>query len=162
MKYRRTIPIVLSLIGFVSLHGCSKTTAKKRAPGANQPTMGADQSQPSAKIEAPTHDCKATPACLEAGYCTQESGSCVVKRNEDCESASVCKRDGKCTATKGQCVVGKEADCQQSKRCKHKGECSFKEGACAAGSHSDCKQSKRCKHKGECQLQDGECVTGKK
>ncbi len=131
--FRNTLLFVLLLVVAMGLTGCGKTTSKKHAPDKNQTSPRTDQSLPMAKIEVPTHDCKATPACLEAGYCTQESGSCVVKRNEDCESASVCKRDGKCTATKGQCVVGKEADCKQSKRCKHKGECKFANGVCVTG-----------------------------
>lgn len=153
----------LALCASLGLAGCSKTTAQKRNPGAAGPAAtDSHPMRPMGKIVVPQHDCKATPACLEAGYCTHEQGSCVVKRDADCESASVCKRDGKCTATKGACVVGDTADCKQSKRCTHQGECTFKEGSCTATSPSDCKQSKDCKHKGECDLQNGECVTGKK
>jgi hypothetical protein len=154
------------LVTTAGLSGCDKTTAKKRTPGASGPNATDDQqsrqTSPSAKIVVPQHDCKSAPACLEAGYCTQEKGSCVVKRNEDCEAASVCKRDGKCAADKGQCVVGDSKHCKQSARCKHKGECTLKEGSCTAASHDDCKQSKRCEHKGECNFQNGECVAGKK
>jgi len=122
------------LVSALSLVGCGKTTAKKHTGGATDTAaMGSNQSRHRGKIVVPQHDCKTTPACLEAGYCTQHQGSCVVKRNEDCESASVCKRDGKCTATQGQCVVGDSADCKQSSRCKHKGECVFKNGVCVAG-----------------------------
>lgn len=129
----KAIPLTI-LLTAVSLLGCSKTTAKKRTGGATGPAaMGSNQSRPSARIVVPHHDCKSTPACLEAGYCTHEQGTCVIKRDEDCESASVCKRDGKCTATKGQCVVGDSADCKRSSRCKHKGECVFKNGECVAG-----------------------------
>jgi hypothetical protein len=130
---RKTVPL-LTLLTAMGLLGCSKTTAKKRTQGSTGPAaMGLDQNQPSAKIEVSPHDCKSTPACLEAGHCTQEKGSCVVKRDEDCESAAVCKRDGKCTAAKGQCVVGDTDDCKQSKRCKHKGECVFHNGECVTG-----------------------------
>lgn len=167
MKSALPLTLAFSLMSAAALSGCSKSTAKKpaqrgTAPAPGAATTAADQSQPDMIDPSQLkHDCKTARACLEAGYCTHEKGSCVVKKNEDCEFASVCKRDGKCTATKGQCVVGKTSDCKQSHRCKHKGECAFKSGSCAAASPTDCEQSKRCKHKGECKFQDGECVTGK-
>ncbi len=122
------LPVLILALG---LPACNKSTAKKRSGKSNPPAaMGAKQGGPSARIVAPQHDCKAEPACLEAGFCTQESGSCVVKSNQDCESASVCKRDGKCKATQGKCVAGDSADCQQSSGCKHKGDCVFQKGVC--------------------------------
>lgn len=121
--------LVLTLA--MGLPACSKSTAKKRSGTSNPPAaMGAIPGGPTAPIVAPQHDCKATPACLEAGFCTHDEGSCVVKSNQDCEAASVCKRDGKCKATKGKCVAGDAADCQQSSGCKHKGECTFQDGVC--------------------------------
>jgi hypothetical protein len=124
---------LLVLILALGLPACSKSTAKKRSGKSNPAAMGANQGGPSARIVAPQHECKASPACLEAGFCTHDQGSCVVKSNQDCESASVCKRDGKCKATQGKCVAGDSTDCQQSSGCKHKGECVLQDGVCVGG-----------------------------
>ena len=138
--YRLAQVIGLLLVLVPGLTQCSRPAAKKQS-GAKKagavlsgPTdpAGAQSLEPP-KVTLPKHECKASPECLRAGFCTQHAGSCVVKSDTDCESAKVCKHDGKCSAQKGACVVGDQDDCTQSRRCKHAGECLYKKGECVTG-----------------------------